>query len=96
MTFEKVLNVFADYLNEDSDCEVILTQHGYTLLIWDKRAQGWSTSEYCRTPEVLCDMLLDAYSDLTELKITHARRELTEEERAGIEAECNRFREQCK
>ena len=95
MTFENVLNVFADYLREDTDCEVINTKHGYTVLIWDSRGQEWSLCEYCGTPEALRDTLLGTYWDFTELHTTHARRELTEEERARIEASCDRLREQC-
>lgn len=28
MTFDKVMDSFAEYLNEDTECEVILTKHG--------------------------------------------------------------------
>lgn len=32
MTFEKVLEIFKDYLAEDTDCDVVLTKHGYTVM----------------------------------------------------------------
>lgn len=32
MTFEKVLGVFKDYLAGDTNCEVILTKHDYTVM----------------------------------------------------------------
>ena len=35
LTFEKVLAVFADYLQQDPLYEVILTSHGYTLMAWE-------------------------------------------------------------
>ena len=35
LTFEMVLEVFKDYLEEDTDCEVVLTKHGYTVMQWD-------------------------------------------------------------
>ena len=34
MTFEKVLEVFNDYLNKDSVLEVVNTKRGYTVMIW--------------------------------------------------------------
>lgn len=37
MTFEKVLEVFNDYLNKDSVLEVVNTKRGYTVMIWMKK-----------------------------------------------------------
>lgn len=37
MTFEKVLEVFNDYLNKDSVLEVVNTKRGYTVMIWDEK-----------------------------------------------------------
>ena len=95
MTFEKVLEVFADYLREDTDCEVIKTRHGYTLLIWDNTAQEWETCEHCPTPEALRDRITYAYSDHAELKLTGGERELTGEEREQINAARERLKTQC-
>lgn len=95
MTFEKVLEVFADYLREDADCEVIQTRHGYTLLIWDNTAQEWETCEYCPTPESLRDRLANAYSDFAELKLTGGECELADDECAQINAERNRLKGLC-
>lgn len=95
MTFEKVLEVFADYLREDADCEVIQTRHGYTLLIWDNAAQKWETCEHCPTPEALRDRLAKAYDDFAELKITGGERELTDDERAQIDATREQLKELC-
>lgn len=39
MTFEKVLEVFNDYLNKDSVLEVVNTKRGYTVMIWDDAAR---------------------------------------------------------
>ena len=35
LTFEKVLEVFADYLKQDRLYEVVITSHGYTLMAWE-------------------------------------------------------------
>ena len=92
MTFEKVLEVFADHLRKDADCEVIQTRHGYTVLIWDKKAQTWDTCEYCATPQDLYDQLVGAYADFAELQFTKGERELTESEQLKIMEECDRLR----
>lgn len=53
LTFEMVLEVFKDYLEEDTDCEVVLTKHGYTVMQWDEKSKTWYGVEYCETPEDL-------------------------------------------
>ena len=35
LTFEKVMEVFKDYLTEDTRYEVVMTSRGYTVLEWD-------------------------------------------------------------
>ena len=40
LTFEKVIEVFKDYLTEDTRYEIVMTSHGYTVLEWDSRANG--------------------------------------------------------
>ena len=42
LTYEAVLKVFADYLKEDTDYEVVLTAHGYTVMGWDKYREDWN------------------------------------------------------
>ena len=46
MTFEKVLEVFNDYLNKDSVLEVVNTKRGYTVMIWDEKDEQWFGVEY--------------------------------------------------
>ena len=35
LTFEKVLEVFQAYLDDDPLYEVVQTSHGYTLMAWE-------------------------------------------------------------
>ena len=95
MTFEKVLDVFSDYLIEDEDCEVLLTRHGYAITYWDYIRKEWPQCEYCESPEVLCEYLLDDFARYTKLKITDGDRDLTAKEVAYIEAECERRKALC-
>ena len=77
MTFEKVLEVFNDYLNKDSVLEVVNTKRGYTVMIWDEKDEQWFGVEHCKAPELLRDALLDGYRDFLEQQLTHNRRSLT-------------------
>lgn len=61
LTFEKVLEVFKDYLEKDTICEVVTTKQGYTVLYWDGRAEEWYSVTFCKTPEVMHDTFLDGY-----------------------------------
>ena len=93
MTFQEVLNTFAEYLNENLDCEVIQTRHGYTVLVWDNGARNWDTSECCGTPEQLCEKLCEACFSFSALKRTHGERELTSSEAENIQAELEKMTE---
>ena len=42
LTNEKVLEIFQDYLNEDQATEVVMTRHGYAVMLWDHAGQDWS------------------------------------------------------
>ena len=87
MTFEKVLEVFNDYLNKDSVLEVVNTKRGYTVMIWDEKDEQWFGVEHCKAPELLRDALLDGYRDFLEQQLTHNRRSLTETEILDIQNE---------
>ncbi len=84
LTFEKVLEVFKDYLAEDTRYEVIITSHGYTVLEWDSRANTWVGEELCSTPEIMRDVLLDSFTGYLEYKAILANGELSRAEQARI------------
>lgn len=50
MTFEKVLEVFNDYLNKDSVLEVVNTKRGYTVMIWDEKDEQWFGDGLAKPP----------------------------------------------
>ena len=91
MTFEKVLEVFNDYLNKDSVLEVVNTKRGYTVMIWDEKDEQWFGVEHCKAPELLRDALLDGYRDFLEQQLTHNRRSLTETEILDIQNRCEQL-----
>ena len=51
MTFEKVLDVFNDYLNKDKRYEILMTSHGYTVMEWDSKQQDWADAQICSNPK---------------------------------------------
>lgn len=95
MTFEKVLEVFKDYLNSDTVLEVVSTKRGYTVMLWEEKEEQWFGVEHCKTPELLRDALLEGYSDFSEQQLTHNRRDLTSEETLEIQSRCKLLSDLC-
>ena len=95
LTNEIVLKVFSDYLNCDTDFEVVLTSRGYTVMGFDNHRQDWNTVDYCPTPEALRDSLLNAYESFRELEITGGDRDLTEKEEEKLAKERNALTALC-
>lgn len=92
LTNEKVLEIFQNYLNEDQATEVVMTRHGYAVMLWDHAGQDWSDVECCPTPEELFDKLLDSYALYQEFLMIRDKNdgegEINEAERAQIQAMC--------
>ena len=95
LTFEKVLTVFADYLQQDPLYEVILTSHGYTLMAWEPDRNEWYSAEFMATPEILMNSLLDAYANFREDQIANNERDLTRQEEDELKRECAQLRNKC-
>ena len=99
LTNEKVLDVFKDYLSQGPDYEVVMTSHGYTVMGWDDVGKDWRDVQYCGTPEALRDALLDDYGEylmyLATLNGCDSNRDLTEAEKAEIQAKQNVMLKKC-
>ena len=95
LTFENVLEVFDDYLQEDTSLEIVLTKRGYTVMCWDNALADWSTSDFCATPEKLRDILVDSYMTFTQEKMTGGKRNLTPAEEQEIQSEGEKYRRLC-
>jgi hypothetical protein len=87
LTFEKVMEVFQDYLAEDTRYEIVTTSHGYTVLEWDSRANTWAGEGLCATPEIMRDVLLDCFTGYLEYKAITANGEITVAEQKRITAQ---------
>ena len=95
LTFEKVLEVFGDYIEKDTVCEVITAKQGYTVMYWDVKLEEWYGVTYCKTPEVMRDTLLESYSDYLEQSYTQNRRNLIDEEQVEIKTACEKLYQDC-
>ena len=87
LTFEKVLEVFRDYLIEDKSCEVLHSSRGCMVLNWENCLQNdWVSAQLCRTPEDLRDILRFSYVEYEGFRLTNGfQRDLTEQEVQDIE-----------
>ena len=96
LTFEKILQVFEDILQQDPLYEVVSTSHGYTLLAWDAHRNQRYSAELLVTPEDMLDALLGVYSSFLESELMgNERDDLTEQEEEEIETRCQRLRVKC-
>ena len=84
LTFEKVLEVFKDYLAEDTRYEIVMTSRGYTVLEWDSTANTWAGEELCAKPEIIRNVLLDGFTGYLEYRAIIESGELTETEQVRI------------
>ena len=86
LTFEKVLEVFGDYLAEDKSYEVFCTSRGYIVVNWENCENDWVTVQLCRTPEYLRDILRFSYVEYRSFCLTDGyKRDLTDQENQDIE-----------
>lgn len=85
LTFEKVFQVFQDYLHEDEELEVVKVKHGYAVLIWYDKNQEYTTMETFSSPLELADFLAAQHEIIHELQLNgHGSRDLTEEEKGPL------------
>ena len=88
LTFENVFDIFKDYLEADTDTEVVLTKRGYLRLLWDSSGCSIEEEALCKTPEELFDRLLDDCEDYHLYLLTMREGEQTDEDRALAKAQC--------
>ena len=85
MTFENVLEVFQNYLSEDSSCEILNTSRGYLVVDWESNKNNWITSRLCQTPEQLLDTLRSRWEEYKGYQLTDGyKRDISEQEEQEI------------
>ena len=91
-TFEKVMEIFRDYLDSDQEEEVLKSRRGYLRVTWNGDSRYCVDGILCRTPEELFEVLLSDYRSYEEIQITKGRREVTEDDEKLAEQFCQRLR----
>lgn len=90
-TFEKVMEIFRDYLDSDQEEEVLKCRRGYLRVTWNGDSRYCVDGILCRTPEELFEVLLSDYCSYEEIQITKGRREVTEDDEKLAEQFCQRL-----
>ena len=88
-TFEKVLEIFREYLDCDLEEEVL-------RVTWNGDSRYCVDGLLSRTPDELFEVLLSDYRSYEELRLTKGCREVTEEDERQAEILCQSFRERWK
>ena len=93
LTFEKVLEIFKEYLALDKELEVCKSRYGYIRVEFDEISgiPDYCSGVVCRTPEELFDVLLSDYQGYEEIKLTKGQRDATEEDIKIIRVLCQRY-----
>ena len=92
-TFEKVMEIFRDYLDSDQEEEVLKCRRGYLRVTWNGDSRYCVDGILCRMPEELFEVLLADYRGYEENQITKGRREVTEDDEKLAEQFCQKLRE---
>lgn len=95
-TFEKVLEIFRDYLACDLEEEVLPCRKGYLRVTWNGDSRYCVDGILSRTPDELFEVLLEDYRTYEEIQLTKGLREVTEGDERKAEEFCWRFRKQWK
>lgn len=93
LTFQKVLEGFQNYLAEDTRYEILKASCGYVVLEWGSSNQTLESAQFCPTPEVMKEALLNALEGYLEYKITLCNRNMTDEERKSIQDQVEKMDE---
>lgn len=95
LTYEKVLDTFAEYLAEDTEQDAIKARHSYITAYWHAEREEYDFLQTCSTPEELLDDLVSDYTQYQLFKLTHGKREETREEKVSCKAMGEALREKC-
>ena len=90
--FEKVLEIFRDYLDRDLEEEVLPCRNGYLRVTWNGDSRYCVDGILCRTPEELFEVLLSDYQSYEEIRLTRGRREVTAEDEEQVGPLCGILR----
>ena len=91
LTFEKVLEIFEDYLAQDMELEVYKSRYGYVCVSFNGSPPPYCEGDVCRTPEELFDHLLVEYESFASIQLTKGRREENEADEEQVRRLCQKY-----
>lgn len=93
LTFEKVLEIFEDYLAQDMEWEVYKSRYGYVCVSFNGSPPDppYCEGDVCRTPEELFDHLLVEYKSFVSIQLTKGRREENEADEEQVRRLCQKY-----
>lgn len=92
LTFEKVLEIFEDYLAQDMELEVYKSRYGYVCVSFNGSPRTRPIARVmCRTPEELFDHLLVEYESFASIQLTKGRREENEDDEEQVRRLCQKY-----
>lgn len=91
LTYEKVLELFREYLERDSCIEIVMTKWGYVRLFCEQPYLNTLEAVLCRTPEELFKELLDDLLADQEYQFRKEHGTLREKDREELERICKFF-----
>ena len=93
LTFEKVLEIFEDYLAQDMELEVYKSRYGYVCVSFNGSPPDppYCEGDVCRTPEELFDHLLVEYESFASIQLTKGRREENEADEEQVRRLCQKY-----
>ena len=93
LTFEKVLEIFEDYLAQDMELEVYKSRYGYVCVTFNGSPPDppYCEGDVCRTPEELFDHLLVEYESFASIQLTKGRREENEADEEQVRRLCQKY-----
>jgi hypothetical protein len=92
-TFEKVLEIFREYLDSDQEEEVLPCRKGYLRVTWNGDSRHCEDGILSRTPDELFEVLLSDHRGYEELQLTKGRREVSEDDEKQAEVLCRNLLE---
>ena len=96
LTFERVLEVFKEYLAEDDMYEIVVTSHGYAVIEWNSAGQDWTDIKHCATPEEMRDILLNDFVGYLEYQVADENGNMPDFARKRIEIQRKTLLEKCR
>lgn len=97
MTYDKILEVFADYLSQDDSCEVLRTSRGPLVMDWSSGKTEWFSGQLCRSPAQLRDVLRSHFEEYEAFRLSeNGTRDVTEQEEKAIEKQGAELAARCK